>query len=46
MASEFDVEVRNKNLDCACLGDEISRGQFMLVNKAVNNDARTRYKTV
>jgi DNA repair protein SbcC/Rad50 len=33
---DFDVEVRNKNLDRACLVDELSGGQFVLVNEAVN----------
>jgi DNA repair protein SbcC/Rad50 len=30
------VEVRNKNLDGTCLVDELSGGQFVLVNEAVN----------
>jgi len=30
------VEVRNKNLDRTCLVDELSGGQFVLVNEAVN----------
>jgi exonuclease SbcC len=33
---DFDVEVRNKNLDRTCLVDELSGGQFVLVNEAVN----------
>jgi hypothetical protein len=33
---DFDVEVRNKNLDRTCLLDELSGGQFVLVNEAVN----------
>jgi exonuclease SbcC len=33
---DFDVDVRNKNLDRTCLVDELSGGQFVLVNKAVN----------
>ena len=36
MVDDFDVEVRNKNLDRACLVDELSSGQFVLVNEAVN----------
>ena len=36
MVDEFDVEVRNKNLDHTCLVDELSGGQFVLVNEAVN----------
>ena len=36
MVDDFDVEVRNKNLDRACLVDELSGGQFVLVNEAVN----------
>jgi len=36
MVDEFDVEVRNKNLDRTCLVDELSGGQFVLVNEAVN----------
>jgi exonuclease SbcC len=36
MADDFDVEVRNKNLDRTCLVDELSGGQFVLVNEAVN----------
>jgi exonuclease SbcC len=36
MVDDFDVEVRNKNLDCTCLVDELSGGQFVLVNEAVN----------
>ncbi|MHB8413232.1 MAG: hypothetical protein ACYDDI_14970 [Candidatus Acidiferrales bacterium] len=33
---DFDVEVRNKTLDRSCLVDELSGGQFVLVNEAVN----------
>ncbi len=33
---DFDVEVRNKTLDRTCLADELSGGQFVLVNEAVN----------
>jgi ABC-type glutathione transport system ATPase component len=33
---DFDVEVRNKNLDRTCLVDELSGGQSVLVNEAVN----------
>jgi exonuclease SbcC len=33
---DFDIEVRNKTLDRACLADELSGGQFVLVNEAVN----------
>lgn len=33
---DFDVEVRNKTLDRTCLVDELSGGQFVLVNEAVN----------
>jgi DNA repair protein SbcC/Rad50 len=33
---DFDIEVRNKNLDRTCLVDELSGGQFVLVNEAVN----------
>jgi exonuclease SbcC len=36
LVDEFDVEVRNKNLDRTCLVDELSGGQFVLVNEAVN----------
>jgi exonuclease SbcC len=36
MVDEFDVKVRNKNLDRTCLVDELSGGQFVLVNEAVN----------
>jgi exonuclease SbcC len=36
MVDDFDVEVRNKNLDRTCLVDEFSGGQFVLVNEAVN----------
>jgi exonuclease SbcC len=33
---DFDIEVRNKTLDRVCLVDELSGGQFVLVNEAVN----------
>ncbi|HLY61300.1 MAG TPA: AAA family ATPase [Terriglobia bacterium] len=33
---DFDIEVRNKALDRTCLVDELSGGQFVLVNEAVN----------
>ena len=36
LVDDFDIEVRNKNLDRACLVDELSGGQFVLVNEAVN----------
>jgi len=36
MTDDFDVEVRNKMLDRTCLVDELSGGQFVLVNEAVN----------
>jgi len=36
MVDNFDVEVRNKNLDRPCLVDELSGGQFVFVNEAVN----------
>jgi exonuclease SbcC len=36
MVDDFDVEVRNKNLDRTCMVDELSGGQFVLVNEAVN----------
>jgi exonuclease SbcC len=36
MVDDFDVEVRNKTLDRICLVDELSGGQFVLVNEAVN----------
>jgi exonuclease SbcC len=36
MVDDFDVEVRNKNLDRTCLVDELSGGQFVLVNEALN----------
>ena len=36
MVDDFDVEVRNKNLDRTCLVDELSGGQFVVVNEAVN----------
>ena len=36
IVDDFDVEVRNKNLDRTCLVDELSGGQFVLVNEAVN----------
>ena len=35
MVDDFDNEVRNKNLDRTCLVDELSGGQFVLVNEAV-----------
>ena len=35
-ADDFDIEVRNKTLDLTCLEDELSGGQFVLVNEAVN----------
>ena len=31
VVDDFDVEVRNKNLDRTCLVDELSGGQFVLV---------------
>jgi exonuclease SbcC len=36
VVDDFDVEVCNKNLDRTCLVDELSGGQFVLVNEAVN----------
>ncbi len=33
---DFDIEVRNKTMDRTCLVDELSGGQFVLVNEAVN----------
>jgi exonuclease SbcC len=36
LVDDFDVEVRNKSLDRTCLVDELSGGQFVLVNEAVN----------
>lgn len=36
MVDDFDVEVRNKTLDRVCLVDELSGGQYVLVNEAVN----------
>jgi len=33
---DFDIEVRNKTLDRTCVVDELSGGQFVLVNEAVN----------
>ncbi len=36
MVDDFDIEVRNKNLDRTYLVDELSGGQFVLVNEAVN----------
>lgn len=36
MVDDFDIEVRNKTLDRMCLVDELSGGQFVLVNEAVN----------
>jgi exonuclease SbcC len=36
MVDDFDVEVRNKNLDRTYLVDELSGGQFVLVNEALN----------
>lgn len=36
MVDDFDIEVRNKTLDRVCLVDELSGGQFVLVNEAVN----------
>jgi exonuclease SbcC len=36
MVDDFGIEVRNKNLDRTCLVDELSGGQFVLVNEAVN----------
>jgi hypothetical protein len=38
MVDDFNVEVRNKNLDRTCLVDELSGGQFVLVNDVVNLD--------
>jgi len=35
-ADDFDIEVRNKTLDRTCLVDELSGGQCVLVNEAVN----------
>ena len=35
-ADDFDIEVRNKTLDRTCLVNELSGGQFVLVNEAVN----------
>ena len=55
MVDDFDVEVRNKNLDRTCLVDELSGGQFVLVNEAVNlgiaiynmrQGERIRYETL
>jgi exonuclease SbcC len=55
MVDDFDVEVRNKNLDRTCLVDELSGGQFVLVNEAVNlgiaiynmrHGESTRYETL
>jgi exonuclease SbcC len=55
MLDDFDVEVRNKNLDRTCLVDELSGGQFVLVNEAVNlgigiynmrQDEGIRYETL
>jgi exonuclease SbcC len=36
LVDDFDIEVRNKTLDRTCLVDELSGGQFVLVNEAVN----------
>ena len=36
VVDDFDIEVRNKTLDRTCLVDELSGGQFVLVNEAVN----------
>jgi DNA repair protein SbcC/Rad50 len=36
MVDDFDIEVCNKNLDRTYLVDELSGGQFVLVNEAVN----------
>jgi hypothetical protein len=36
MVDDFDVDVRNKNLDRMCFVDELSNRQFVLVNEAVN----------
>jgi len=36
IVDDFDVEVRNKNLDRTCLVDELSGGQFPLVSEAVH----------
>ena len=36
MVDDFDIEVRNKTLDRVCLVDELSGGQFVLVNEAIN----------
>jgi exonuclease SbcC len=55
MVDDFDVEVHNKNLDRTCLVDELSGGQFVLVNEAVNlgiavynmrQDEGIRYETL
>lgn len=36
MVDDFDIEVRNKNLDRTYLVEELSGGQFVLANEAVN----------
>lgn len=36
MVDNFDAEVRNKNLDRTCLVEELSGGQFVLVNEVIN----------
>lgn len=33
---DFDIDVRNRALDRTCLADELSGGQFVLVNEALN----------
>ena len=36
VVDDFDIEVRNKMLNRTCLVDELSGGQFVQVNEAVN----------
>jgi hypothetical protein len=36
LVDDFDVEVRNRSLDRTYLMEELSGGQFVLVNEAVN----------
>jgi len=38
MLYDFDVEVRIENLGLTCLADELSGGQFVMVNGPVNLD--------
>lgn len=45
MVDDLDVDVRNKILDRTCLVNELSGGQFVLVNEAVKRVVRTENHT-